>query len=705
MVQDVCVSCDPQRTELFNECTACVQSGYCWSYIDAADLYACVPAAGTTVQTTETPSVQPPSVTQVSVDVCERLNWCNDNGLCAETSVSTGFCICNDGYEGETCSQRLQSTISCGDLNNCNNHGRCISPSGADSYCNCYVGWEGRACHIPVTDKTIECSDLNWCSGQGRCIETGQGKDNYCLCDNGWKGPNCAVSDVVIQEYIQCGKDLFCDAHGRCIDNDNSNDFCACDQGWEGTTCSIQKRCGNFVCKNGAECVNTRCICKAGFFGDDCADYDPCRATSCYNDGQCSVINGEAFCSCAPGWKGPYCRTRIPCTRECNRGQCKFAVNSQYCDCPANVEGANCQEDCATACNSQTHDCNIVNQQAVCTPKRKSICDTMRPCHNGCTCTDGDLDGYDYTCSNLQGHFFLGKRCNYDEPQLSCTSDHITVTVTNDILLRNIFSSEAKFCTGLDASPLMFTEGGSHSTLRVARKDFSKIAAPVVDAGVLTFESTVKTLRYYESSQDSPVVTTIFKFQCNFGVDLTPATITPLEWPRIEVDSDQATFHVEMKFYSVDARAGINRRARTSPILLLQEEIFVNLEPTANTFASFPALGSQTGIRVKNCELVGGSQRTTIIEDGAAISNEHAHASFSTHQPDSGVEFSLIVLNTQLRDSTLECTAALCTGDECNHSARVGRAAKASAGLFNLAIGPFMIADLSSGTQSALSAL
>jgi hypothetical protein len=170
------------------------------------------------------------------------------------------------------------------------------------------------------------------------------GKDNYCLCDNGWKGPNCAVSDVVIQEYIQCGKDLFCDAHGRCIDNDNSNDFCACDQGWEGTTCSIQKRCGNFVCKNGAECVNTRCICKARFFGDDCADYDPCRATSCYNDGQCSVINGEAFCSCAPGWKGPYCRTRIPCTRECNRGQCKFAVNSQYCDCPANVEGANCQE-------------------------------------------------------------------------------------------------------------------------------------------------------------------------------------------------------------------------------------------------------------------------------------------------------------------------------------------------------------------------
>lgn len=88
-MQDVCVSCDPQQTELFNECTACVQSGYCWSYIDAADLFACVPA-GTTVQTTETPSVQPPQVTQVSVDVCEKLNWCNDNGLCAETSLSTG---------------------------------------------------------------------------------------------------------------------------------------------------------------------------------------------------------------------------------------------------------------------------------------------------------------------------------------------------------------------------------------------------------------------------------------------------------------------------------------------------------------------------------------------------------------------------------------------------------------------------------------
>jgi len=318
------------------------------------------------------------------------------------------------------------------------------------------------------------------------------------------------------------------------------------------------------------------------------------------------------------------------------------------------------------------------------------------------------LDGYDYTCSNVDGHFFLGKRCNYDEPQLSCTSDHITVTVTNDILLRNIFSSEAKFCTGVDAisdCPLIFTDAGSHSTLRVARKDFSKIAAPVVDAGVLTFESTVKSLRYYESSPNSPVTTTIFKFQCNFGVDLTPATITPLEWPKIEVDSNQATFHVEMKFYSVDARAGINRRARTSPILLVQEEIFVNLEPTANTFASFPALGSQTGIRVKNCDLVGSGQRTTIIEDGAAITNEHAHASFNTQQPDSGVEFSLIVLNTELRDSTLECTAALCTGDACNHTARVGRSVKAGARFFNIAIGPFMIADLSTGTQSALSVL
>merc|ERR1712037_20893 len=229
----------------------------------------------------------------------------------------------------------------------------------------------------------------------------------------------------------------------------------------------------------------------------------------------------------------------------------------------------------------------------------------------------------------------------------------------------------------------------------VARKDFSKIAAPVVEEGVLTFESTVKSLRYYESSQDSPAITTIFKFQCNFGVDLTPATITPLEWPKIEADSDKAAFHVEMKFYSVDARAGINRRARTSPILLIQEE----------TFVSFPALGSQTGIRVKQCDLVGGKQRTTIIENGVAISNEHAHASFSTHQPDTEVEFSLIILNTQLRDSMLECTAALCTGDACNHSARLGRAAKASAGLFDIAIGPFMIADLSSGTQSSLFAL
>ena len=55
-----------------------------------------------------------------------------------------------------------------------------------------------------------------------------------------------------------------------------------------------------------------------------------------------------------------------------------------------------------------------------------------------------------------------------------------------------------------------------------------------------------------------------------------------------------------MKFYSVDARAGIHRRARTSPVLLVREEIFVNLAPTANSFSEFPELGSQTGIRVKN---------------------------------------------------------------------------------------------------------
>ena len=90
MVQNVCVSCDPQQSS-FNECITCLENpNNCWSYNDAANLYACVPAAGTTTQTTESPSVQPPQVTQVSVDVCEKLNWCNDNGICAETSPSTG---------------------------------------------------------------------------------------------------------------------------------------------------------------------------------------------------------------------------------------------------------------------------------------------------------------------------------------------------------------------------------------------------------------------------------------------------------------------------------------------------------------------------------------------------------------------------------------------------------------------------------------
>ena len=69
-------------------------------------------------------------------DPCDDIN-CN-NGTCNE-----GTCLCNEGWEGPNCDQRIDP---CEDIN-CNN-GTCN-----EGVCTCDAGYEGEFCDTEIRTK------------------------------------------------------------------------------------------------------------------------------------------------------------------------------------------------------------------------------------------------------------------------------------------------------------------------------------------------------------------------------------------------------------------------------------------------------------------------------------------------------------------------------------------------------------------------
>jgi hypothetical protein len=96
-----------------------------------------------------------------------------------------------------------------------------------------------------------------------------------------------------------------------------------------------------------------------GFLSDDYTrslapvDQNPCNPSPCGQNSQCREINGQAVCSCIPGYIGspPTCRP------ECT-------VNS---DCPQNEACSNqkCRNPCLGTCGISAK-CTVVNHNPIC---------------------------------------------------------------------------------------------------------------------------------------------------------------------------------------------------------------------------------------------------------------------------------------------------------------------------------------------------
>lgn len=152
---------------------------------------------------------------------------CSYNGYC--TNGTMGHCVCNNGYLGVDCSQRVcpsgiawfdipdTNGIAHRDYSECSNMGTCDRLTGM---CNCRFGFTGAACDqlvCPFSGPTglaasQNYSDTAMCSGNGQCMSKRQAakyrdyvhtvnQTDYgewdgdmiygCFCSPGWSGNAC----------------------------------------------------------------------------------------------------------------------------------------------------------------------------------------------------------------------------------------------------------------------------------------------------------------------------------------------------------------------------------------------------------------------------------------------------------------------------------------------------------------------------------
>merc|ERR1712032_742010 len=99
---------------------------------------------------------------------------------------------------------------------------------------------------------------------------------------------------------------------------------CNCKAGFrgDGEVCKDVDECSenSFKCHAHSSCKNRPgdygCACDDGYYAFDtgCRKDDACRSQPCQNGGECQV-QGNAFkCTCASGWSGDTCGTRVSTT-------------------------------------------------------------------------------------------------------------------------------------------------------------------------------------------------------------------------------------------------------------------------------------------------------------------------------------------------------------------------------------------------------
>lgn len=193
--------------------------------------------------------------------------------------------------------------------------------------------------------------------------------------------------------------------------------------------------CYSFPCRNEGICKSKsfrefECSCAPGFYGPTCeSKIDACFGNPCENDGICKVLEtGRFSCHCPPGFEGDRCESNIDdCVdHKCkNNATCIDLVESYQCKCNRGYVGEFCE-------------------------KKIEFCSKdFNPCQNGATCIDHISH---YSCACPLG--WTGENCtiNVDDcVEVTCHNGGTCVDQVNSYRCECPDGFSGSFC---EATPL-----------------------------------------------------------------------------------------------------------------------------------------------------------------------------------------------------------------------------------------------------------
>lgn len=350
--------------------------------------------------------IQPVIVNPCLPSPCGPNSQCNDRG-------GSPSCSCLPSYLGSPPNCRPECTInpecssnlacirekctdpcpgSCGVGAQCNviNHTpicTCIEGYTGDPFTNCYPKPPpGKATFfalfpvhyilISVPEPTItDPCNPSPCGPNAQCF------DGVCTCLPEYQGdayrgcrPECVLSSDCSRNRA-CVRNKCADpCPGTCGQNAECNvvnhiPMCSCPAGFSGNAfvaCRIIESTYKMSLGKLVQCFVGLCnVCVLVFSAPVATN--PCNPSPCGPNSQCRVINGQAVCSCVPGFIGspPTCRPECVTSSECPLSQA--CINQKCLDpCPGTCGiGANCQ---------------VVNHNPICSCPAKSTGDPFVRC-------------------------------------------------------------------------------------------------------------------------------------------------------------------------------------------------------------------------------------------------------------------------------------------------------------------------------------
>uniref|UniRef100_A0A8C1P2H4 Multiple EGF-like-domains 10 n=1 Tax=Cyprinus carpio TaxID=7962 RepID=A0A8C1P2H4_CYPCA len=330
---------------------------------------------------------------------CRQACSCVNGAQCYHVS---GECLCEPGYTGESCEERVCPEglygLKCDRKCPCHasNTRSCHPMSGE---CLCSPGWSGLYCNETCAPGLYgeACQQICRCQNGADCHSV----SGECVCAPGFKGSDCSAPCPAGSYGINCSSVCSCKNAAACSPIDGS---CSCQAGWHGVDCSVNCPSGwwglgcnlTCVCGNGGACsaLDGRCSCTPGWRGDRCDQHcqDGTYGLDCRERCDCSHADGchpsTGHCRCLAGWTGIHCdsvcaegRWGPNCSLSCNcKNGASCSPDEGACECAPGFRGTTCQRicspgffghRCSQACPHCIHSsgpCHHVTGQCDCLP-------------------------------------------------------------------------------------------------------------------------------------------------------------------------------------------------------------------------------------------------------------------------------------------------------------------------------------------------